>query len=170
MSLTDEEHQCTQWEGVSQTGDSAAPPTRTLQTETQTCCYTKSRVHSPYSCSFKTANYRDTQAKCCYWEPQLKMQLLSFEKLQTGIRLWLLLLIMNCLCYLSLCQKLVHTSSAQFYWIKIKKRTYFSCWSQDMIRFISSLMVFSMSSSMDWSRETASMSEFYIDRTVHTKQ
>lgn len=32
--------------------------------------------------------------------------------------------------------------------------TYFSCWSQEMMRFILSFMDFSMSSSIDWSRET----------------
>ncbi len=45
---------------------------------------------------------------------------------------------------------------------KVRRWTYFSCWSQEMMRFMSSLMVFSISSSMDWSR--GNKSGFYVHR------
>lgn len=46
--------------------------------------------------------------------------------------------------------------------------TYFSCCSQDKMRFISSLMVFSMSSSIDWSLKKTQTKQSNIDISLAT--
>lgn len=102
LSWRGEGRQCTQWEGVSQTAGSAAPPTRTWpERKKESVSLWKlscnnAGAHSSHALSNHCSLAQDAQArtihlnthhptcwaKCCYW-----LQLVNFDKLQAGIRL-----------------------------------------------------------------------------------
>lgn len=112
LSWRGEGHRCTQWEGVSQTAGSAALPTRTwperkkvsvfMRAELQKLILTDQSLFTRARLTTQTihlnTHHPTSWAKCCYW-----LQLVNSDKLQSAVRLHLLLLTPLCICIFNVC-------------------------------------------------------------------